>query len=140
VRGGIDSTGRQVNKIVAEAKSLLTDLSAKNGKESDSNVFESVFVTFDYNSADISSRALKQLERVRESLRKKQSGRIVLVGNSTDFDAEPLNDDLSYKRMEAVKDYLKQTASRGIKIDFELKKNDSKSAGGRSGVEVRYPR
>jgi len=141
VKGGVDSTGQQVSKIVAEAKSLLTDLSARSAKDSAaSNVSESLFITFDYNSADISNRAQKQLERVKEALKKKQWSKIVLVGNSTDFDSEPLNNDLSYKRMEAVKGYFEGAAIRGLVVTLELKKNDPKTSGGRSGVEVRYPR
>jgi len=140
VQGGVDSTGQQVNKIVAEAKSLLTDLSAKNVKDSASNVFESVFITFDYNSADIGNRAQKQLERLKEALKKRPSNKIVLVANSTDFDSEPLNNDLSYKRMEAVKAYFERAALRGLKVSLEVKKNDPKAAAGRNGVEVRYPR
>jgi hypothetical protein len=140
VRGGVDSTGQQVNKIVAEAKSLLTDLSGKNAKDSVSNVFESMFIAFDYNSADISNRAQKQLERLKETLKKRPSNKIVLVANSGDFDSESLNNDLSYKRMEALKEYLEQAALRGLKVSFELKGNDPKTAAGRSGVDVRYPR
>jgi outer membrane protein OmpA-like peptidoglycan-associated protein len=139
VRGGVDSAGQQVNKIVAEAKSLLTDLS-RNSKDSVSNVFESMFITFDYNSADIGNRAQKQLEKLKETLKKRPANKIVLVANSSDFDSEPLNNDLSYKRMEALKDYLGQAALRGLKVSFELRKNDPKTAPGRSGVEVRYPR
>lgn len=141
VRNRVDSAGQQVSKIVAEAKSLLTDLSSKKASaDSATNVFESIFVTFEYNSSDLGNRAQKQLDRVKEALKRRPSNKIVLIANSTDFDSEPLNNDLSYKRMEALKTYFEQAALRGLKVSFELRKNDKKAGVGKNGVEVRYPR
>jgi outer membrane protein OmpA-like peptidoglycan-associated protein len=140
VRNSVDSAGEAVSKIVAQAKSLLTDLGSKTPADSSANVFESVFITFDYNSADIGNRAQKQLDRVRDELKKKPTSKMVLVANSTDFDSEPLNNDLSYKRMEALKGYFDQVGLRGLKVSFELKKNDKKASAGKNGVEVRYSR
>jgi outer membrane protein OmpA-like peptidoglycan-associated protein len=99
-----------------------------------------MFIAFDYNSADLGNRAQKQLERLKETLKKRPSNKIVLTANSGDFDNESLNNELSYKRMEALKEYLEKAALRGLKVSFELKENDPKTAPGRSGVEVRYPR
>jgi hypothetical protein len=42
--------------------------------------------------------------------------------------------------MEALKSYFDQVGLRGLKMSFELKKNDKKAAAGRNGVEVRYTR
>lgn len=128
---------QQMEKIIAEAESILGDLSAV---DSASFKVESIFIEFDYKSGKIDNKAVGQLDKILDVLKNQKSNKITLIGYSEDFTSESLNTDLSSKRMQSISDYLGQASvPGGLKVIREFKSGKNKP-GGKNGIELRYSR
>lgn len=137
VKSTTDKTQQEVEKIIAEAKSLLGDL---GGTDSTRSRTASIFIEFDYGSGKIDSKAVDQLDKILTILRNREFNKITLIGYSEDFTSEPLNTELSNKRMQSIQGYLERALIPGLEVRYELKKSEKKKSSGKNGIELRYNR
>ncbi|HMJ67700.1 MAG TPA: hypothetical protein VK508_02330 [Cyclobacteriaceae bacterium] len=125
----------QVSSILEEANSMLADLT--DDTYDSLNVFtQSVFVSFEKNTAVLSADAVTQLDDAVEMIRDKGKGRLKLIAYTSSVgEGAQLWD----KRLEEIRNYLRQKSGLDLMIDHEIIKTDiSQSAGQGSVVEVRY--
>jgi hypothetical protein len=126
----------EVSSIVDEANSMLADLN-DDTYDSLSVYTQSVFVSFEKNTAMLSTDAVSQLDDAVALIRGKGQGRLKLVAyvNSTVGESGQLWD----KRLEEIRNYLRKKSGLDLMIDHEIIRTDiTQSAGKGSVVEVRY--
>jgi outer membrane protein OmpA-like peptidoglycan-associated protein len=131
-----DSTQQRINRIVAEANSILVDL-GDDTPDSLSTNQSSVFIDFEINSADLNSKATTQLNSVIDNLKKLELNKVTLVAYTSSQEIQ--NENLSYKRLEVLKNYLNKASLPHLIVGFEFKKQHDTGNGKKIGlVEVRY--
>jgi hypothetical protein len=137
VKNAEDSLQYEVDKIVAEARSLLEDLGDDTG-DSLATDFRSVFIEFDNSSVELSSLALNRLSPVLDCLKKLKSDRvtITIIGYSSDADQDRRQ---CHQRLEVIKNYLIGASRSNLFVELEIKKTEKSSIENRrDAVEVRY--
>ncbi|HZY78733.1 MAG TPA: hypothetical protein VFE50_04370 [Cyclobacteriaceae bacterium] len=125
-----------VSNIVQEANSMLADLN-DDTYDSLSSFTQSVFVSFERNTAILSADAIAHLDEAVGLIRKKRQGKLSLIAYTNSGGAE--SGQLWDKRLEEIRKYLRQKSGLDLMIDHEIWRVDiSESAGRGSVVEVRY--
>jgi outer membrane protein OmpA-like peptidoglycan-associated protein len=89
------------------AKSPVTH-GSKAQKREQAGVPLSFLIIFEYNSAELTETAKKQLDGVAEAIKSSEfsGSRFAVEGHTDIIGSEPFNLDLSKRRAEAVRDYL----------------------------------
>jgi WD40-like Beta Propeller Repeat len=124
-----------VSSIVAEASSMLADLN-DDTYDSLSNYTQSVFVSFERNTAALSKDALAQLNEAVSTIIRRREGRLTLVAYANNGGE---SGQLWDKRMEEIRNYLRSKSGVDLMIDHEIIRIDvNESARKGSVVEVRY--
>jgi hypothetical protein len=142
-QGTVDSTQQRIDKLVAEAQTILDDLS---DAPADSvhllTPASRFFVLFDDQSANLNQAATGQLTGLINTMKKRQSTIITLIAYiayANNFPANDQDTNVWYKRMEAIKQFLEGHSIPGLRINYELKKQPVKeSAITANAVEVSY--
>lgn len=134
VRKPVDPARIQVSDIVAEASSMLSDLT-DDTYDSLEAYTKSVFVTFEKGTAILSADAVNQLDDAVDLIRKSGQGKLTLVAYSNSAETGSLWD----KRLDEIRTYLRRKSGLDLMIDHEIIRVDvSDSARKGSVVEVRY--
>jgi len=131
-----DETKLQVNSILEEATSMIADLT-DDTYDSLSSVTQSVFVSFEKNTAVLSAEAIRHLDETAALVRTKRLGKLKLIAYVDTYNGE--KSQLWDKRLEEIRNYLRQKSGVDLMIDHEIVPADaSQSASRASVVEVRY--
>jgi hypothetical protein len=136
VRKPEDRKKDEVSSIVAEASSMIADLT-DDTYYSLSVYTQSVFISFNRNTATLSPDAISQLDDAVAAIRTRKQGKLTLVAyaNSSVGETGQLWD----KRLEEIRNYLRKKSGLDLMINHEIIKVDiSESAGRGSVIEVRY--
>ena len=106
----IKPVAKQGTHTVKPAKAPIIDVAALPGKNQQDEVAFSMEVLFDYNSADLSSKAKEQLEPVAQALiaPEMKGLRFKIEGHTDVSGSDDYNINLSLRRAEAVKEFLIQ--------------------------------
>lgn len=131
-----DRKKQQVSSIVAEASSMLADLT-DDTYDSLAVYTQSVYVSFDKNTAKLSPDAVSHLDEAVAAIRSRKQGKLTLVAYANSSIGE--SGELWDKRLDTIRTYLRQKSGLDLMINHEIIKVDiSQSAGRGSVVEVRY--
>jgi hypothetical protein len=126
-----------VSNILSEANSMLADLN-DDTYDSLSSFTQSVFVTFEKNTAILSPDAIAQLDEAVALIRRKRHGKLSLIAYTNSAGATE-SGQLWDKRLEEIRKYLRSKSGLDLMIDHEIWRVDiTESAGRGSVVEVRY--
>lgn len=136
VKKPVDQKKLAVNSIVEEAASMIADLT-DDTYDSLQSFKQSVFVSFEKNTAVLSADAAKHLDEAAKSLKKRGQGKLKLIAYVSSYGGE--NSQLWDKRLDEIRDYLRKKSGLDLMIDHEIVRGDmSQSASRASVVEVRY--
>jgi outer membrane protein OmpA-like peptidoglycan-associated protein len=136
VKKAKDPAELAVNNIVEEATSMMADLT-DDTYDSLASVRQSVFVSFEKNTSVLSAEAAKELDDAVALIRQRKHSKVKLIAYVNTYGGE--NGQLWDKRLEEIRNYLRQKTGIDLMIDTELVGADmSQSARGSSVVEVRY--
>jgi hypothetical protein len=128
----VDSTQLRIDKIVAEANTLLADI-GDDTRDSLSTRLESMYIRFGHNSATKDDRVVDQLNEAIDLIRRQKFSKVSVLacyGSLKNGD-----DELSIKRTEVVKSYLDQIPE--IKITIRLRKDMETDSCDKDSVEIR---
>lgn len=136
IRGPEDRKKDEVTSILEEANSMLADLT-DDTYDSLAVYTQSVYVSFEKNTANLSADAISHLDEAVAAIRSRKQGKLTLVAyaNSSIGETGQLWD----RRLDTIRNYLRQKSGIDLMINHEIIKVDiSQSAGRGSVVEVRY--
>ena len=125
-----------VNSMVEEATSMIADLT-DDTYDSLSSINQSVFVSFEKNTAVLSAEAVNHLNDAVALVKNKRHGKLKLIAYVNNNGSE--NGQLWDKRLEEIRNYLRQKSGMDLLIDTEVVRADMNQSASRSSVvEVRY--
>lgn len=124
-----------VNSILEEATSMIADLT-DDTYDSLESFNKSIFVSFEKNTAVLSADAAEHLDEAVALIKNRRPGKLKLIAYVNTYNGE--NSQVWDKRLEEIRNYLRQKSGIDLMIDQEVVRADvSKNA--RAGVvEVRY--
>ena len=138
----VDLSRIAMERLVFEADSILSSLQGEQvqteagpAQPATSSEVEVRFLNFGFNSADLSSKTQSQIDKFIPA-----NGSVIsirLIAFSDDLSNPILDEELSYKRLEEVKDYLTSKGIEESKIAYEVTNSADKVSKNKSGVEIR---
>ena len=129
----LDSAQLRINELMAEAKSLLVGLSNAEGNDD----LSYMFLTFQVSESELTKSARTKLNDLVKEIKAQGKSEIIMISSTNDMATESLNQNLSYTRMEAIRDYVLSRLGQS-KIDFKLHVNNSVISDYINGVELQY--
>jgi len=124
-----------VNSILEEATSMIADLT-DDTYDSLKSFSQSIFVSFEKNTAVLSAEALSHLDEAVTLIRNHKQGRLKLIAYVNTNGGE--NGQLWDKRLEEIRNYLRQKSGLDLMIDHEIVRSDLSQTARAGNVEVRY--
>jgi hypothetical protein len=122
-----------MKSILEEASSMIADLSDDN-YDSLQSFSKSIMVSFEKNSATLSPDAITHLDDAVELIRNRRQGKLKLIAYVNTYNGE--NSSIWDKRLEGIRNYLRQKSGIDLMIDQEVVRADMSANAG--VVEVRY--
>jgi hypothetical protein len=124
-----------VNNIVEEATSMIADLT-DDTYDSLQSFSESIFVSFEKNTAVLSKEALTHLDEVASMIKSHKHVKLKLIAYVNAYGGE--NGQIWDKRLEEIRNYLRRKSGLDLMIDHEIIRNDVSQSARAGVVEVRY--
>ena len=120
-----------IDKIVQEAEVLLADIS----NDVDMADPESKLISFSSRNAEVSLRAKKSLNKIVEKI-VGGSIKVSMICYSDEYFDVSLNNELSERRAQSVKNYLVEQGIDGSKVSYRVTSNSDEMPRNKSGVLI----
>ena len=133
----IDISRLEVERLVYEADSILSDLKGDEPNALKIQVASSRFINFNFNSSELTNRAVTQIDKFIENGNISPTQAFILIGYSNDLSNQILDEELSYKRLEAIKNYLANFGINESQINIEVTNSEDRVSKNKNGVEIR---
>ncbi len=124
-----------MNSILEEATSMIADLT-DDTYDSLQSFNKSIFVSFEKNTAVLSSDATAHLDEAVALIKTRKQGKLKLIAYVNTYGGE--NGQLWDKRLEEIRNYLRQKSGLDLMIDQEVVRGDMTQSARTGVVEVRY--
>ena len=135
IRKPDDPAKLAMKSLIDEAASMIADLT-DDSYDSLASLNHSVFVSFERNTAVLSKDAVSHLNDAVALVKSKRNGKLKLIAY---LNGSNENGQLWDKRLEEIRNYLRQKSGLDLMIDTEVVRADMNQSASRSSVvEVRY--
>jgi outer membrane protein OmpA-like peptidoglycan-associated protein len=135
VRKPEDPNKVAVNSLLEEATSMVADLT-DDTYDSLQSFSQSIFVSFENNTAVLSPEAVTHLDEAVALIKEHKKGKLKLIAYVNTYGSD--NGQLWDKRLEEIRNYLRQKSGLDLMIDHEIVKTDISQSARAGVVEVRY--